>query len=158
MDASDVTVSAESPYCGDAVMLMQELSRQLRAMTGDSGNASFDAGDVCDERAVFAIARDQDGNGVGCGAIRPISKTTAEVKRMYTREKGRGIGRLLLAFLEECAYNMGYHSLCLETRLVNQGAVAFYEKNGYGRIPNYGKYINRPECVCFEKRLIPGGD
>lgn len=46
--------------------------------------------------------------------------------------------------------------LGLETRLVNTRAVHFYERHGYSRIPNYGRYIGRPEAVCFEKTLGAG--
>jgi ribosomal protein S18 acetylase RimI-like enzyme len=50
---------------------------------------------------------------------------------------------------------MGYETLRLSTRLVNQTAVSFYERNGYRRIPNYGRYQGRDEAVCFEKMLLP---
>jgi len=108
---------------------------------------------VCKEDALFAIARDQDGNASGCGAIRPIDAETAEVKRMYVRTKSTGTGAQILSFLENQAYQIGYSKLCLETRLINQRAVSFYERNGYTRIPNYGKYINNQNAVCFEKVL-----
>jgi hypothetical protein len=28
------------------------------------------------------------------------------------------------------------------------------KRGGYYRIPNYGKYANKPEAVCFEKNII----
>jgi hypothetical protein len=31
--------------------------------------------------------------------------------------------------------------------------VTFYERRGYSRIPNFGKYVGKEEAVCFEKRL-----
>ncbi|MGX9944513.1 GNAT family N-acetyltransferase [Bradyrhizobium sp. BTAi1] len=55
--------------------------------------------------------------------------------------------------LEAAALGFGYHAIWLETRRVNARAVAFYERHGYRRIPNFGKYAGRPEAVCFEKRL-----
>lgn len=57
-------------------------------------------------------------------------------------------------FLEHRAAEMGYDALLLSTRLVNQGAVSFYERNGYLRIPNYGRYQDRPEAVGFENMLL----
>ena len=44
----------------------------------------------------------------------------------------------------------------LETRRVNSRAIAFYERSGYGRIAAYGRYIGRPDAVCFGKRLQEG--
>lgn len=91
---------------------------------------------------------------MGCGAIRPISEATAEVKRMFAKVKGAGVGTEILHYLEVHAKELGYTALCLETRLINARAVAFYEKEGYYRIPNYGRYINRTEAVCFEKKIV----
>jgi putative acetyltransferase len=40
------------------------------------------ADELTDGRGTFLIAR-EDGIAVGCGAVRRISSTTAEVKRMF---------------------------------------------------------------------------
>ena len=99
------------------------------------------------------MARNEDGQAVGCGAFRPLSPEIAEIKRMYSRPDSAGAGSAILAYLEAEAANMGYGTLWLETRLVNEHAVLFYERHGYIRIPNYGKYIGNSKAVCFEKRL-----
>jgi ribosomal protein S18 acetylase RimI-like enzyme len=95
---------------------------------------------------------------VGCGALRPLGLADAshfgEIKRMYAHVPGRGIGGCLLAALEERARGFGYRLLRLETRKVNQAAVAFYLRHGYVVCDNYGPYVGRPEAVCFEKQLI----
>lgn len=65
---------------------MNELSECLQSITGDSEN-SFNATDVYNDKSTFVIARNQNGEAVGCGAFRPVDKTTAEVKRMYAKEK-----------------------------------------------------------------------
>lgn len=82
-----------------------------------------------------------------------MDEKTAEIKRMFVNEKSTGVGSKILSFLEQQAYVMGYRVLRLETRLVNQKAVTFYERNGYRRIPNYGRYLDRAEAVCFDKCL-----
>jgi ribosomal protein S18 acetylase RimI-like enzyme len=148
-----ITINEEDPNSIDAVQLMNELSDTLEAITGSSGRGSFNPSDVYGPRAAFIIARNINGEAVGCSAIRAIDDNTAEVKRMYAKEKGKGIGSKLLSYLELRALEMGYTKLRLETRLINKRAVAFYESMGYNRIPNYGSYINRPEAVCFEKKL-----
>ena len=53
-----VTVDAEDPSSRDACALIAELSAALTAITGASGQASFDVADVRVARARFAIARD----------------------------------------------------------------------------------------------------
>lgn len=153
MNLDKVTVSSESPYSDDAKSLLNELSNCLKAITGDSGNSSFNIEDVCNLRSIFVIARKQNGEAVGCGAFRPMDGETAEIKRVYAREKGLGIGTQILAYLEHQAFTMRYKALRLETRIVNKRAVSFYEHNGYSKIPNYGKYKGRQDAVCFEKKL-----
>lgn len=153
MDLESIVIFAESPFSADAVSLMNELSECLKNITGDSGKSSFDANDVCNDKAVFVIARNQSGKAVGCGAFRPMNEISAEVKRMYAKEKGMGIGSKILSYLEHQAHDMGYKTLRIETRIVNAEAVSFYERNGYVKIPNYGKYTKRANSICFEKNL-----
>jgi GNAT superfamily N-acetyltransferase len=109
--------------------------------------------DVQVERACFAIARAADGTPVGCGAIRPLEPAVAELKRMFAMPGTRGVGSAVLAFLEQQASALGYRDLWLETRKVNARAVAFYERHGYRTIPNFGRYMGRPEAVCLAKAL-----
>lgn len=150
-----ITVALEDPGTPDAAILLDELSNTLKTITGSSGGASFDPSDVRLERARFAVARDRDGNAIGCGAFRPLENDIAEIKRMYSRGSIQGIGSTVLLFLEKEAVGLGYAALRLETRRVNERAVSFYERAGYQRIPNFGKYVGRAEAVCFEKRLKP---
>jgi GNAT superfamily N-acetyltransferase len=146
-------ISSEDPGAADAVALMAELSTVLAAITGDSDNASFDANDVRGPAACFAVARDAAGRALGCGALRPLQPGVAEIKRMYARHGTTGVGSAVLGFLEGQAAALGYQALWLETRLVNRRAVDFYQRHGYRRIANYGKYIGNPLAVCFEKQL-----
>ncbi len=142
-----------SPEHPDALTVLDKLSDALAAINGSSGRNSFDPGDVTVARALFVVGRDSLNAPVGCGAYRPLSPDIAEVKRMYAAPGTVGLGAEILAFLEEKARADGYEALWLETRLVNDRAVRFYQRHGYIRIPNFGKYVGRPEAVCFGKRL-----
>jgi len=150
---NSINIAPEDPTSNDATSLMEDLSDSLRAITGDSGKNSFSVENIRNNCSLFVIARDKNGVAVGCGAFRPIDDTTAEVKRMFARIKDTGIGKKVLSYLEAEAYKMGYSEIHLETRLVNEHAVSFYEHNGYARIPNYGKYINNDMAICFGKQL-----
>lgn len=150
---NSIAVTPENPASKDAVLLMEELSGCLQAITGDSGKNSFSIEDICNDRSLFVIARDASGAAVGCGAFRPINDATTEVKRMYAKGKRQGIGTKVLTYLEAQAEKMGYSTICLETRLVNRQAVSFYLHNGYCQIPNYGRYTNNDKAICFEKHL-----
>ncbi|GKU25244.1 GNAT family N-acetyltransferase [Clostridium folliculivorans] len=144
----------KNPTDCDAIILMEELSKTLESITGDSGKNSFDPSDVCIPRSLFVIAYDEAYEPLGCGAIRPIDEDIAEVKRMFAKAKTKGVGTKILLHLESEALKLGYSTIWLETRVINRAAVSFYKKRGYIQIPNYGKYINNPKAICFEKKLL----
>ena len=148
-----ITITSESIRTPDAIRLLCALSSELESITGNSGVDSFDANEMDDPRACFAIARDENGAAIGCGAIRPLDMQAAEMKRVYAHKKHAGVGKEVLNFLESKAVELGFHRIVLETRVVNVQAVEFYLKNGYAIIQNYGKYVKRVDAICFEKRL-----
>lgn len=148
-----ICISEEPVDSTDAGTLLEELSRELKGITGSDGRASFDPRDFAEQRSVFLIARNGQGQALGCGAIRPLSQDIAEIKRVYARTKGRGIGGAIVSALERRAAELGYRAVRLETRSVNTNAVAFYERLGYQRIENYGRYVGRADAVCFENHL-----
>jgi GNAT superfamily N-acetyltransferase len=94
---------------------------------------------------------------VSCGAIREYSPTSMEVKRMYTLPdcRGKGLATKVLDELEKWASELSYQKCILETGWRQPDAIRLYEKNGYNRMPNYGKYAGIVNSVCFEKE-IPG--
>jgi GNAT superfamily N-acetyltransferase len=146
-------ISAEDPATPDAMTLMAALSARLSQITGDPGTSSFDADDVRGARALFVVARDAAGALLGCGALRPMTEQSAELKRMYAMPGTLGVGSAILAHLEQQALALGYTELCLSTRRVNQHALDFYAKHGYTSIPNFGKYAGNPVSVCLAKSL-----
>ena len=149
-------VALADPTSSEAQALLASLSLTLQQITGSDGKASFDVRDVQVEGACFAIARSADGQAIGCGAIRPLEPGIAELKRMFAAPGTRGVGAALLSFLEQQALAFGYRQLWLETRQVNRRAVDFYGRHGYRPIPNFGRYVGRPEAVCLGKALELG--
>jgi putative acetyltransferase len=105
-------------------------------------------------RGTFLIARDGE-RAVGCGAIRLIDDTTAEVKRMYVEpeQRGKGVGRTVLASLEAAAQQLGARSLVLETGIHSPDALALYRRAGFRQIACWGEYLTSPTSVCMEKIL-----
>ena len=95
------------------------------------------------------------GQPIGCGALRRIDETTAEVKRMYVAPDGRrrGIARRILHALEELAAGFNYRTIRLQTGLEQPEAISLYESSGYHRIAAYGHHIGDPRSVCFEKSI-----
>ncbi|OXA92505.1 GNAT family N-acetyltransferase [Flavobacterium hercynium] len=149
----NISIEIISPNDEKASSIIDELSSNLFVRFGSDGKNSFTDWENDNSKFVFAVAV-QDNEIVGCGAIRPIDENVAEVKRMYSKLPRKRIGKMILSFLEDKAKIIGYTNLVLETRLKNDEAVSFYQKQGYKVISNYGKYKDRPEAICFGKSLI----
>jgi GNAT superfamily N-acetyltransferase len=148
-----IEIIEESVTCDDAALLLAELNAALTKITGASGEASFAAEDMEAPRSAFVIAY-ADGVACGCGALRPLTETTAEIKRVYARPNAIGVGTAIVKALEEKTRGFGYSEIVLETRRVNTSAVAFYRKLGYAECENFGKYVGRTEAICMSKRII----
>lgn len=105
--------------------------------------------------SVVLLARDADGVAVGTGALRQLDETSAELKRMYTVDsvRGTGVGRALLAALEEYAVAQGWTVLRLETGPLQHEAIGMYTSAGYQPIPPFGPYVGAPQSLCFERVL-----
>ena len=103
-------------------------------------------------QGIFLIAR-ADGRAVGCGALRLLDASTAEIKRMYVdpSRRGNGIGGALLAGLEASALTMGVTRIVLETGVFQDAAIGLYRRGGFTRVDCWGEYAASPSSVCFEK-------
>ena len=148
----NISIKTTHPNDEKVLAIIEELSANLYLRFGSDGKNSFADWEYNNSKYVFVVAI-IDNEIVGCGAIRPISVNIGEVKRMYSKYPGKKIGQTVLAFLEDKAKAIGYTDLILETRVKNQEATQFYKKQDYKVIPNYGKYIDRPEAICFGKSL-----
>ncbi|MEO8109140.1 MAG: GNAT family N-acetyltransferase [Ginsengibacter sp.] len=104
-----------------------------------------------------AVVAYEEGQAIGCGAIREFSEGAMEVKRMYVlpSKREQGVAAAILKELETWARELNYKSCVLETGKKQPEAIAFYKKNNYKVIPSFGQYLNVDNSVCFEKEL-PG--
>jgi GNAT superfamily N-acetyltransferase len=105
--------------------------------------------------AHFVVALGADGTPLGCGGLRRLDDTVAEVKRMYVipTARGTGVAAAVLAALEDYARSVGWTRLRLETGNAQPDAVTFYTKHGYRPIPRFGHYADEPTSLCFERAL-----
>ncbi|MGK5679178.1 GNAT family N-acetyltransferase [Actinoplanes sp. URMC 104] len=106
---------------------------------------------------VFLVALASGGVPVGCGALRRLDETTAELKRMYVdpASRGTGVATALLRALEQAAVARRWTTLRLETGPAQPDAIRFYEREGYRRIPLFGPYVGSDNSVCYERVLEP---
>ena len=151
---SSLQISPVDPTHPDAAALIAALDRELlRRYPGETVHG-IDADGFVARGGLFLIGR-IGGEAVACGAIRPMDRDVAEVKRMFVRaeHRGRGLARSLLAALEAAARDRGYRMLRLETGEGQPEAIALYRRAGYVPIPRYGEFTDDPRSRCFEKTL-----
>jgi GNAT superfamily N-acetyltransferase len=108
--------------------------------------------------AVFLIAFDDAGTPLGCGALRQLNDTSAEVKRMYVvpEARGTGVATAVLRGLEQAAVDRGWTTVRLETGTGQPEAIRFYEREGYLAIPLFGDYVGSEVSLCYERVLSSG--
>lgn len=155
LSAVMIMIEKSDPTSAESQRLIAQLSAVVAAITGDEGKGHFSSDTLSAPRALWALARNHHGVAIGCGAIRPLSASTAEAKRVFSTGEIPGTGAALMRFLENNALLLGYCDIWLATRLINSGAVAFYRRQGYNIIDNYGDYVGREETICLAKRLDP---
>jgi putative acetyltransferase len=151
-----LSVSAESFDSPDARRLIAALDGGLSQLYPPEQRfgPNLKAEHLQGGQGAFLVARDGD-RAVGCGAIRRLNPTTAELKRMFVEPeyRGLGVGWALLASLEAAARHLGVQRLVLETGIYQEAAIALYRRAGYRQVDCWGEYASSPSSICYEKAL-----
>lgn len=101
----------------------------------ESALAEFweNASDYLPPSGCLVIARDQTGEIVACGMMKPLDHFTGELKRFFVAEKARGTetGRALILAREEAARDIGLKRLIADTLTPNVEMRDLYPKLGF---------------------------
>jgi putative acetyltransferase len=93
----------------------------------------------------------------GCGAIKQLDTTHAEIKSMRTanRYRGKGIGNILMNHILSEGKNRGYTKLSLETGSVDffLPARKLYEKFGFDYCGPFADYELDPFSVFMMRKI-----
>jgi len=99
----------------------------------------------------------ENGELVGCGALKDQGDGTGEIKSMHTREalRGRGLGRLMLEHILAAARARRYTALYLETGSMAGFLPArrLYEAYGFVYGEPFGAYRPDPNSVFMRLTL-----
>ena len=154
MNDLSLSIMAEPFDSSDARRLIAALDAALTELypPAQRFGPNLKAEHLASGRGTFLVARDDD-RAVGCGAIRLLDQTTAEVKRMYVHpdRRGRGVGRAVLASLE--ARQLGAERIVLETGVHQVAAISLYRRAGFVQVDCWGEYASSPTSICFAKQL-----
>ena len=96
----------------------------------------------------------ENGETVGCVAVRPLGDAVCEMKRLFVKpaHRGKSLGRdLALAIIEE-AKKIGYEVMRLDTVVEMKEASALYRTLGFQPIHAYC-YNPLPGAMYFELKL-----
>lgn len=126
----DLIIREVDPQGADALMLLREAAVEARALYPElhPPGAPWPTNPPTPARGIYLVAY-RNGEPLGCGALRPLEESIAEVRRMYVarQARGRGIARAILQELEVAAARFGYRTLRLETGCRQLPAMALYE-------------------------------
>jgi GNAT superfamily N-acetyltransferase len=108
--------------------------------------------DLVPPGGVLLLAR-VDGEPAGLGGVRYLDTEIAEVKSMYVAPafRGTGLGRRILARLDEIALEHGCRAVRLDTSDYLTPAVGLYRSAGYREVPAYND--NPKADLWFERAL-----
>jgi GNAT superfamily N-acetyltransferase len=146
MEASDtpVSVALQRAYFRDIASRYPGWSPDLIP--------SADPAEVAPPLGAWVVAY-LDERAVGCGGVKRLDDTAAELKRIYLAPaaRGRGLGRLLLQRLERHARELGYECLRLDTGDLQPEALGLFRSAGYEHVADYNG--NTWATYWMEKRL-----
>ena len=133
--------------------LVQQLDADLKIRDGEDHEffAQFNKIDKIN----YVIVAYEEGEAVGCGAIKKYSDEIIEIKRMYVvpHRRSQGIASRILKELEFWAKELYFTKCILETGKKQPEAIGLYIKNNYITIPNFGQYEKVDNSICFEKTI-----
>ena len=156
MSGSEIDIGPEDPRQDDVRRIVAESGAYLQLLYPSESNHLVDVDALAAPEAVFLVAR-RDGEIVGTIAFWIVAPGHVEIKRMFVRQqaRGNGIGRRLLAALEEAARRRGVDRISLETGIRQPEAIALYRASGYRDCPPFGDYCEDPLSLFMTKRLRP---
>ena len=148
-------ISFESANQPDAIALIAELDAYQSALYPPESHHALDLASVAEQGLLFVVARDQEDQAVGCGAV-VLSPHYGELKRMYVRpgQRGLGLAKKILQTLEAAAIASACSVLKLESGPYQLEALGLYARCGYERCGRFGAYSDDPLSVFMQKKLM----
>lgn len=105
-----------------------------------------------DDTATHAMLVDETGEAIGVCRMHLQTPEEAQLRFMGIHERcqGKGLGKLLLDYLEDKARQLGATYMVLQAR---EKAVSFYERNGYKMVEKTYLLFGSIQHYKMEKQL-----
>ena len=149
-------LTLESVDQPDIIALIDALDAYQGSLYPPESNYHLSVAELKAANVLFSVMRDDDGVALACGAV-VLLEAYGELKRMYVNpaQRGRGIAKAIITFLEQESARCNCALLRLETGIHQAEALGLYERAGYVRRGPYGDYPNDPLSVFMEKKISP---
>ncbi|WP_321501653.1 GNAT family N-acetyltransferase [Breoghania sp.] len=153
-EAPTLSIAIETPNQPEIVELIALSDAYSLARYPAEGHFGTDVEGLSGDDVSFAVVREA-GGAIGCAALKWNEDGTAELKRLFVREEGRGKGvaRKVVAYLEDMASARGVTRIDLETGPLNTEAVGLYGSLGYAECGPFPPYEANPYSLFMTKHL-----
>lgn len=148
-----IEIRTENPLTPENRHLIEASQAAMLEVLPPEEIFSFSAEELATPNTQFLVAR-VDGQAQGCVALVDQGRY-GEVKRLFVppEARGLGLGRALMAALEQAAKDIGLCRLRLETGHTLTAAVELYRALGFDDCPAFGGYPDIASNLFMEKTV-----
>ncbi|MCR9121618.1 MAG: bifunctional helix-turn-helix transcriptional regulator/GNAT family N-acetyltransferase [Phyllobacteriaceae bacterium] len=157
MNRHAITIERVDPASDEARHCLEryyaELARRFEGGFDVSLSCDPEASDMAPPRGAFLVAL-SDGLPIGCVGLKGNGTRLGEVKRLWVAPdaRGAGLGKRLMAAIEDEARNLSMDTLRLDTNRALPEAHALYKRDGWTEIDRFND--DPYPDFFFEKRLV----
>lgn len=146
--------SREARWC--IARYFEELDERFEKGFDPAASIAAEDEELVPPRGAFLVAS-VDGRAIACGAVKRVAPGIGSIKRMWVdgSMRGLGLGRRMLAALEERARDLEFATVRLETNRSLEEAIRLYRSAGYREVAPFNddphahhwfeKMLDRPE-------------
>ena len=111
---------------------------------------SFTPDELQKEKGDILLGAFEENHLLACCVLTPENEHTIQLRQMAVENKlqGKGVGASLLRFAENIARDRGYSYMTMHAR---DGAIGFYERNGYQKDGDLFNEVTLPHYKLVKK-------
>ena len=152
-------IRTQDPATPDITALLNQHLSEMRSISPPESKHALDIESLRTPDISFWSVRDDDGALMGCGALKQLDATHAEIKSMRTdpAHRRKGVAASLLAHIIDHARLQQFTRLSLETGAQDHfvPARALYTRFGFTICAPFASYQEDPNSVFMTRTLQP---
>jgi putative acetyltransferase len=157
MKAASMHIRIEDPATPDITAMLEQHLADMRAISAPESKHALDIESLRAPGITFWAVRDGAGTIMGCGAIRQLDVSHAEIKSMRTAptHRRKGVAAAFLAHIITTARSRGIQRLSLETGSQPEFVPArtLYARSGFTPCGPFAEYRPDPNSAFMTLAL-----